>query len=44
MSSAVLRPRSREGAPPVVLDFATSLFAEGRSTSQAGGKPLPSTL
>ena len=32
----------REGAPPVVLDFATSLVAEGKvSVASRGGKPLP---
>jgi len=33
----------REGAPPVVLDFATSLVAEGKvNVASRGGKPLPS--
>ena len=33
----------REGAPPVVLDFATSLVAEGKvNVASHGGKPLPS--
>jgi hydroxycarboxylate dehydrogenase B len=32
----------REGAPPVVLDFATSLVAEGKvNVASRGGKPLP---
>jgi hydroxycarboxylate dehydrogenase B len=32
----------REGAPPVVLDFATSLVAEGKvNVASHGGKPLP---
>jgi len=32
----------REGAPPVILDFATSLVAEGKVRVAAqGGKPLP---
>src|ERR1700729_1856448 len=32
----------REGAPPVVLDFATSLVAEGKvNAASHGGKPLP---
>src|ERR1700722_4623102 len=32
----------REGAPPVVLDFATSLGAEGKvNVASHGGKPLP---
>jgi uncharacterized oxidoreductase len=32
----------REGAPPVILDFATSLVAEGKARVAAqGGKPLP---
>src|ERR1700733_15189635 len=33
----------REGAPPIVLDFATSLVAEGKvNVASHGGKPLPS--
>jgi hydroxycarboxylate dehydrogenase B len=33
----------REGAPPIVLDFATSLVAEGKvNVASRGGKPLPS--
>ena len=33
---------SREGAPPIVLDFATSLVAEGKvNVASRGGKPLP---
>jgi hydroxycarboxylate dehydrogenase B len=32
----------REGAPPIVLDFATSLVAEGKvNVASRGGKPLP---
>ena len=32
----------REGAPPIVLDFATSLVAEGKvNVASHGGKPLP---
>ena len=32
----------REGAPPVILDFATSLVAEGKvRVASQGGKPLP---
>ena len=32
----------REGAPPIILDFATSLVAEGKvSVASRGGKPLP---
>ena len=32
----------REGAPPLVLDFATSLVAEGKvNVASHGGKPLP---
>jgi uncharacterized oxidoreductase len=32
----------REGAPPLVLDFATSLVAEGKvRVASQGGKPLP---
>jgi hydroxycarboxylate dehydrogenase B len=32
----------RKGAPPVVLDFATSLVAEGKvNVASHGGKPLP---
>jgi hydroxycarboxylate dehydrogenase B len=32
----------REGAPPFVLDFATSLVAEGKvNVASRGGKPLP---
>jgi hydroxycarboxylate dehydrogenase B len=32
----------REGVPPVVLDFATSLVAEGKvNVASHGGKPLP---
>jgi hydroxycarboxylate dehydrogenase B len=32
----------REGAPPVLLDFATSLVAEGKvNVASHGGKPLP---
>ena len=32
----------RDGAPPVVLDFATSLVAEGKvNVASYGGKPLP---
>jgi uncharacterized oxidoreductase len=33
----------RKGAPPIVLDFATSLVAEGKvNVASHGGKPLPS--
>jgi hydroxycarboxylate dehydrogenase B len=33
----------RDGAPPVVLDFATSLVAEGKvNVASRGGKPVPS--
>ena len=32
----------REGAPPLILDFATSLVAEGKArVASQGGKPLP---
>jgi hydroxycarboxylate dehydrogenase B len=32
----------REGAPPIVLDFATSVVAEGKvNVASRGGKPLP---
>ena len=32
----------RQGAPPIVLDFATSLVAEGKvNVASRGGKPLP---
>ena len=35
----------REGAPPVVLDFATSLVAEGKVfAASRGGKPLPANV
>ena len=35
----------REDAPPVVLDFATSLVAEGKvNVASRGGKPLPPDL
>jgi hydroxycarboxylate dehydrogenase B len=33
----------RDGAPPIVLDFATSLVAEGKvNVASRGGKPVPS--
>ena len=42
VDGALLRRHSAPGAAPIVLDFATSLVAEGKvNVASRGGKPLP---